>query len=43
MSEQVDMGEIETKPNESSKLYLVLKISNISRKDKVASEIKNHT
>ena len=48
MSEQVDMVEVQTEPNDSSKLYYVCKISNMiysnhSRQDKITHESKNHT
>ena len=47
MSEQVDMLEVKTEPNESGKFYSVFKVSNMilsnhSRQYKVTSECKNH-
>ena len=45
MSETVEMVEVKTDPNESSKLYYVCKISNMivrhSRQDKVTYVCKN--
>ena len=47
MSEQVDMVEVKTEPNESDELFSVCKntnmVDNHSRQDKVTSESKNHS
>ena len=48
MSEQVDMVEVKTEPNESGKLYSVCKISNVIvnnhlRQHKVTYDYKNHS
>ena len=52
MSEQIDMVEVKTEPNESSKLFSVCKntnmvskmvVSNHSKQYKVPSDCKNHS
>ena len=47
MSEQVDMVEVKTRPNESDKLFSVCKntdmVDNSSGQDEVTSESKNHS
>ena len=46
MSEQIDMVEVKTEPNQSDESLSVCKNTNIfaypSRQDKVTSESKNH-
>ena len=46
MSEQIDMVEVETEPNDSDELFSVCKntdmVDNNSRQDEVTFESKNH-
>ena len=47
MSEQVDMVEVKTEPDQSDELFSVCKntnmVENCSRQDKVPCESKNHS